>query len=222
MSESNNESNKKPIPSPPPAWLLKTQKYTALTFTAFFGLHSLAVVASPTVLGVQTAGSVFQLTNGIYQTPILEPIFLGAVGLHVAAGVGLRWWRGQMGSRPNPLALAGWGLVPLVGAHFAVFRALPVKILGDSSLVTFDYVTHVLRRGGVGQWLMAVPMVLLSSYHIFVGLKRYFPRLATIVSKKATNLAVVGFTAMGVASMIRIALQSEAVGWVAKQYRLVI
>jgi hypothetical protein len=223
MSEpNNNEEDKKPFTLMPPGWLLKTQKYSALIFSAFFGLHSLAVVVSPAVLGVETAGSVYQLANGIYQTPVLEPIILGAVGMHVAAGVGVRWWRGQIGCRPNPLALAGWALVPLVGAHFTIFRALPAKILGDSSLVTFEYVTHVLRRGGAGQWLLAIPLVLLSAYHVFVGLKRYFPRLTTTFSKKATNLAVVGFTMLGVTSMVRIALQSEAVGWVAKQYRLVI
>lgn len=217
----NNEDNKKHITSVPPGWLLKVQKYSALTFSAFFGLHSLAVVVSPAVLGIETAGSVNQLANGIYQTPVLEPILLGAVSVHVMVGVGVRWWRAEMG-RPNPLALAGWGLVPLVGAHFTIFRALPAKILGDSSLVTFEYVTHVLRRGGIGQWFLAIPLLVLSSYHVFVGLKRYFPRLAMTYSKKTTNLAVMGFSLLGVTSLVRIALQSEAVGWVAKQYRLVI
>ena len=217
----NNEDNKKHITSVPPGWLLKVQKYSALTFSAFFGLHSLAVVVSPAVLGIETAGSDNQLANGIYQTPVLEPILLGAVSVHVMAGVGVRWWRAEMG-RPtdSPSPAGGWcRLWERISPSSGPCRP---KSWATRRLVTFEYVTHVLRRGGIGQWFLAIPLLVLSSYHVFVGLKRYFPRLAMTYSKKTTNLAVMGFSLLGVTSLVRIALQSEAVGWVAKQYRLVI
>lgn len=74
------------------SFLLKTQKYSAYGFLAFFGLHISSTVVAPG-LGVSMGASqdYFEITRNIYLLPLFEyPIVHCCAFIHVFSGIGIR------------------------------------------------------------------------------------------------------------------------------------
>ncbi|KAK3820991.1 MAG: hypothetical protein J3Q66DRAFT_332341 [Benniella sp.] len=69
--------------------------------------------------------------------------------------------------------LAGWVLAPMVLSHMEQMRWAPVKVLGDSSMVDYSYITYLFRVGSrPEQYATLVGYATLAGlmlYHMFSG-----------------------------------------------------
>lgn len=179
----------------------RAQRYSSYAFLVFLGVHGATAAATPLVLGVDAGNASLLLARTyFYQSSSLAEAVLvpGALGLHVAAGLALRWYRvrrqrarygGSGGRIPRAVSLwrwrnlsavsrTGWLAVPLVAAHATVTRLVPLCVDGDSALVSLDYLAYGFWRPVV--WLgsgsfsrRATPWLGAAAYAAFVGLVSY-------------------------------------------------
>lgn len=164
-------------------------------------MHGATAAATPLVFGVDAGNSSLLLARTyFYQSSCLAEAVLvpGALGLHVAAGLALRWHRarrqrarygGSGGRIPRSVSLwrwanlsavsrTGWLAVPLVAAHATVTRLVPLCVDGDSALVSLDYLAYGFWRpvawlGGSSVGRLATPWLGAAVYAVFVGLVSY-------------------------------------------------
>lgn len=109
-------------------------------------------------------------------------------------------------------------LAPFVVAHVALTRVLPLEVLGDSALVSsLQYVAHSMASSPKVMWATLTPLVVLSIYHVAFGWKRWL-KVAPKKWAKQVYGGIAVLSAFGFASLIRVAAQGPAVGWVASQY----
>jgi hypothetical protein len=206
----------------------KIQKYSSWAFSGFLTLHMSAMVVTPAI-SVPAAHSVFKFTNAIYQAHYVEPVLVfGSLFLHVASGFVLRShnvyhnkkyydkWRFNL----NSVSLVGWILVPLVAGHFTATRLGPLFVLGDSSLVSVDYIVYSLHRKGLVPAASMTLMASLAAYHAVYGWAKW-------LSLYSKNLrwykcaAVIIPSVLSVISLYNISSQPQVEGWLASQYDLV-
>ncbi|KAF9171752.1 hypothetical protein BGX20_007003 [Mortierella sp. AD010] len=62
--------------------------------------------------------------------------------------------------------LVGWVLAPLVLGHMDTMRMTPIKVLGDSSMLDYSYVTFLHRMNRPAPYLL---LVCFMAYHMFGG-----------------------------------------------------
>lgn len=223
--------------SPPPSnavtlrWLQAAQKYSSYVFTGFFSMHVAAVVVAP-VFSVSAGDAAMQFTNVIYQSPLVEPwLVYGSLGTHIVAGTALRIYRVYTSkkhygkywsstSRLSPLSLSGYVLTPFVLGHLLSTRVVPEHVFGDSSLITLQYITNSIAQHPVMIWSSMAPLIVFSFYHVAFGYKRW---LKVPPKKWAKQIygGIAVLTSLGFASLMRIAAQAPASGWLATQYEQV-
>ncbi|KAK2810476.1 hypothetical protein FQN50_002965 [Emmonsiellopsis sp. PD_5] len=165
------------------------QKYSTYPPTLFLALHltntSLIPLATQSVPASETF---LLLTRPIYQSPTLEPLLLTLPILtHITSGLALRILRHRRRARlygaetraqrhdvnkswkfPSLQARLGYLLLPLLGAHVAVNRVVPVYVDGGSSGVGLGYVAHGMARAPWVMRMSYVGLVGLGVWH-FVG-----------------------------------------------------
>lgn len=141
--------------------VLRIQKYSSYTFTAFTALHIANVSIIPLATrSVIESNRYLLLTRPYYQSAITEPLLV-AVPLvaHIVSGVALRFYRRRQALQrygaetrndrrtiPWPqlsgTSALGYALVPLAGFHVWTTRILPLYAHGDSSLINLSYISH--------------------------------------------------------------------------------
>ncbi|VVT54735.1 uncharacterized protein SAPINGB_P004225 [Magnusiomyces paraingens] len=209
--------------------LFGIQRYSAYTFTGFLGLHLTSVVLAP-AFSYDAGNASLLFTNTIYQSPLVEPILVtGSLALHITSGIVLRiikvlrskrlyesYWTAI--SKPTLLAYAGYAATPLVLGHFYVTRYLPLSILGDSSLISLDYVAHSIADHPAMAIGSMLTMLTLTLYHTVYGWRRWLNIYKRPKLLSGPGLFVVSGILLGVASLARLAAHGPAIGWVASQY----
>ncbi|KAF1942771.1 hypothetical protein EJ02DRAFT_344711 [Clathrospora elynae] len=142
-------------------WLLRIQKYSSYTFTAFAALHITNVSIIPLATrSVLESNRYLLLTRPYYQSALTEPLLVGIpLVAHVTSGIALRLWRRRQALQrygaetrtdkrtiPWPqlsgTSALGFALVPLAGFHVWTTRILPLYAHGDSSLINLNYISH--------------------------------------------------------------------------------
>ncbi|EDU51423.1 DUF1691 domain containing protein [Pyrenophora tritici-repentis] len=145
----------------PAWWLLRIQKYSSYTFTAFAALHITNVSIIPfATRSVPESNRYLLLTRPYYQSTLTEPLLVGLPLLaHVTSGIALRLWRRRQALKrygaetrtdkrtiPWPVlsgtSALGYALVPFAGFHIWTTRILPLYAHGDSSLISLSYISH--------------------------------------------------------------------------------
>ena len=142
--------------------LTAIQSLSAAGFGAFLLLHVPASAAS--VLGESNATQLMLIGRELYQSDLLEPIFLGSAALHVGSGLARRLHRhGWKSFRSLSLhALSGYLLVPLVSFHVYMHRWLPLK-MDISNDISYSFTSLFLQQYPALAW---VHYTLISSLYI--------------------------------------------------------
>ncbi|KAI4626198.1 uncharacterized protein J4E87_004698 [Alternaria ethzedia] len=145
----------------PAWWLLRIQKYSSYTFTAFAALHITNVSIIPLATrSVLESNRYLLLTRPYYQSALTEPLLVGLpLVAHVTSGIALRLWRRRQALKrygaetrtdkrtiPWPAlsgtSALGYALVPFASFHVWTTRILPLYAHGDSSLINLQYISH--------------------------------------------------------------------------------
>lgn len=237
-SDTNNNNYAKPPPATTASstsnlslkWLQAAQKYSSYMFSAFFLMHATSVIVAPAVFSVPAGDAAMQFSNVIYQASIVEPwLVYGSLGAHIVTGTALRLYKTHVSkqhygtyisntSRPSPLAISGYVLTPLVLAHLTETRIKPELVLGDSSLITLQYISHAFaKHNKVLIWSSMSLLVLLSLYHITFGFKKWMNVKPKKWSMQFYSV-IAGLTTLGVVSLWKISALGPATGWLATQY----
>lgn len=214
--------------------LTSIQKYSSYAFSSFLVLHLGSVVISP-LISYETGNQAVLFTKTLYQSPAIEPIMVvGSLATHIATGITIRaikMYRSYKHydklitpvSKPSPLAISGYLLTPLALGHFYMSRYLPEKILGDSSLISLDYIAHSIADHPASA-LGALTLLLSTGlYHTIYGFRRWFgivggkPKLTS-----PQNLTLYAGVICGIVSLAKIASKGPIPGWVGSQYDLII
>lgn len=232
--EDSSSSN----PASPPTsasvvrWLQAAQKYSSYTFAGFFAMHVASVIVAPSI-SIAAGDSTMQFTGAFYQNALTEPwLVYGSLGTHIVAGTALRMCKIYKSkqhyghyfsatSSLSPLARAGYVLTPFVLGHVGISRVLPQWILGDSSLITLEYISHSFADHPIVMWACMVPLVVLSLYHVAFGFKRWL-QIPINQGKNQTYAGIGVLSILGLASLTRLSLQGPATGWVASQFNRVL
>lgn len=85
--------------------LVLTQKYLAYTITCFLGLHLTLVIAVPGLgAPLSVAQEVFEMARNVYHgMPYFEELaIMGAAGIHIVSGIGIRWLRATLRPKKRP------------------------------------------------------------------------------------------------------------------------
>jgi hypothetical protein len=141
--------------------VLRIQKYSSYTFTAFAALHIANVSIIPLATrSVIESNRYLLLTRPYYQSALTEPLLVGLpLVAHVTSGIALRLWRRRQALQrygaetrtdkrtiPWPVlsgtSALGYALVPLASFHVWTTRILPLYAHGDSSLINLNYISH--------------------------------------------------------------------------------
>ncbi|CAK7902499.1 hypothetical protein CAAN1_18S02344 [[Candida] anglica] len=159
-------------------------------------------------------------------TPILtdsERDDIGLGGITGLIGLGYRKaWISRLIPELSPLAFSGYLLIPIGLLHYFEFRWSPMIIDGDSSLISLQYITHVLHfeawpYQNVLNFAGLVGLVWLGSYHMVSGLwkirRRYSAR-----DKKLGYFIINILTALSVVSLYRFQRGSIDTGFMGKQF----
>lgn len=214
--------------------LLGVQKYSSYAFTGFLGLHLVSVVVTPALASVDAGNSALLFARTLYQAPGLETVLVtGALVLHVGAGAALRAYKLARSknlyaayltpqlSQPSRLALAGYAATPLLLAHYYMSRALPAAVLGDSSLISLDFISHSLASHPGPAIFSVLSLLGLTLYHAVYGWRRWLriysrPRLIS-----APTAVIATGVLLGALSLAKLLARGPASGWLASQYDLV-
>lgn len=207
-------------------WLKFTQKYSAYGVLVFAGLHLTSTVVLPP-FSMPAANSAFMVARDVYQSAMGENLLVyGAFGIHIISGLILRAVRmasqysdfGKIGlARPSRIAYSGLVLSVLTFMHFVALRVGPVKALGDSSLISLDYITFALSKNA---FKVTTGLGLLASvfgFHSLEGMNQYL-RLKLRPITRYVTLAVI--VALAFKSISVLGAEPAPTGWLADQYTM--
>lgn len=173
-------------------------------------------------------GAVLKLKLGNNDMPIfddLERDDIGFGGITGLIGLGYRKsWISRLTPNLTPLTFSGYVLIPVLAYHFIKFRWSPVQVDGDSSLISLQYISHILHFDEVFpkyQKLLnfagIVFLVWVGLYHMIGGLwkirRRYSAR-----DKKLGYIIINGLTLLSVISLLRFRRMSLDTGFLAKLF----
>lgn len=205
--------------------LKAAQKYSAIGFTAFAGLHLTSTIVLPALVSVDSGNAALMAGRTLYQSSLGEPLWVyGSLLLHITSGLILHARRvyiaktrhGRWICGLTPTISSGLILTVLASSHLYATRLKPMMALGDSSLISLDFITWALRDN---VWVTGSAMILLSFVffdHALRGID-YWYRLGIKYYRNAIVGAMVGLTAL---SLARIRAAPEVTGWIASQYQL--
>lgn len=207
-------------------------KYSSYAFTGFLGLHLTSVVILP-AFSYSAGNKALLFTNTIYQNHAVEPILVtGSLVAHILSGSILRCYKLYRSkslyerwvspiSRLNSVSLAGYVAIPMLASHFYAVRWLPQHILGDSSLISLDYIANSLAGHPVIAITSMLSMLSLVLFHVSWGWKKWLKPSTKPKLKSFITGAISTGIVLGVASLVRISSQGAATGWLASQYQLI-
>lgn len=220
-----------PPPAPAPSWhssiviaLRRVQRYSAYGITAFAGLHTTSTVLLPP-FSVGWADSTLLAGRELYQTELGELILFSSMASHVTSGLLLHAMRvvnhyrdfGELRWFATKQTVSGYLLVALAGVHVAVMRWGPLKALGDSSLISLEYVTYGLCSRPVVTAASLLGLVYAAGAHIIPGLRRY---LGVRMSKFRESMLVATGVVWSIAALFTLRRQEVVRGWMAEQFEL--
>lgn len=201
------------------------QRYSSYTFSAFLTLHAASVVAGP-IISPEIGDYTMNFTGAVYQEQLIEPFLVyGSLAAHIASGLILRlrysylYYRthDKLPPRPSNVALCGYGLIPLVGGHLLYTRWIPLRVLGDSSMISMEYVAHTLHKYPIVGSMVLLTLLGTTAYHVINGWRRWLGLYTTKSNAKA-YFTVLGSVLAGAISLFRIYNMAESSGWMAKQF----
>lgn len=186
------------------------QKYSTYPPTLFIALHFFNTSLIPLATrSVPASDNYLLLTRPVYQSPGLEHVVLTIPVLaHIASGIALRNIRASRrarlyGAEPrdhrsvlsgfwpaaNLQARTGYALIPLLGTHVLVNRAVPLAVDGGSSGVGLGYVAHCIARSPVFWNLYYLLFVAAGVWHVVGGWAAWMGWGATTSRRERTNRA---------------------------------
>lgn len=216
-------------------WLKQTQKYSAYGIVTFAGLHLTSTFILPAI-SVPAANSAFMAARDVYQSALGEQILVyGAFGAHILSGLTLRAIRifrqyrdyGRLNlGKPSSTAISGMALAVLVICHFGALRWAPVSALGDSSLMSLDYIVYLLSCNHKTQTAQTAGilsiLLLVFTNHMMEGGSYYFKFIRRWwKSELRKNLTISAVLVWAAVSMFQLSKQEAAQGWLADQFELV-
>lgn len=225
-----DDNNSKPSPKAQ-TWntlirgLRASQKGSAIAFTAFAGLHLTSTILLPALVSVDAGNSAFMAGRTLYQSTLGEPLWVyGSLLVHVASGLILHVRRiyiaktrhGRWITGLTPTITSGLILTVFACAHIFATRLKPVQALGDSSLISLDFISWALKDN---IWLTGSSLLLMTCVfvdHSVRGIEYWF-HLGLKYYRKAIVGAMVGLAAI---SLLRLRAAPEASAWLASQYEL--
>lgn len=233
-SDSNSSDPHKYLPSGSTLLqiLAGLQKYSSFAFVGFLGLHLTAVVVVP-AFSYEAGNQALMFTNAIYQNPAVEPILItGSLLTHILSGMTLRIYRLVRSknlyerwlspiSKLNPVSVAGYLALPMVCSHYYLTRWLPKHVLGDSSLISLDYIANSLADHPLLATTSMLSMLSLVLYHSIWGCKKWLKAVTKPRFKSITTGFITAGIVLGVSSLFRISSNGPATGWLASQYKLI-
>lgn len=183
----------------------------------FFALHAVNTSLIPLATrSIPSSDSFLLLTRPIYQSPSLEPIVVALpIAAHIVSGFALRSIRARRRAQlygaerrsqrqliqswpvPSLQAKLGYAMIPLLGLHVAVNRAIPLEIDGGSSSVGLGYVAHGFARSPVFWNLFYLLFVSTSVWHLVGGLATWMGiRVTTARTDRgsASKIGILGET----------------------------
>lgn len=205
--------------------LKAAQKYSAIGFTAFAGLHLTSTIVLPALVSVDAGNSAFMAARTLYQSSLGEPLWVfGSLLVHIASGLILHARRVYIAKTRHgrwifgltPTITSGLILSVFATAHIYATRLAPMMALGDSSLINLDFITWALKDN---VWVTGTSMILMSVFYFDHALRGidYWYRLGIKYYRNAIVGVMVGLTAL---SLARIRAAPDITGWIASQYQL--
>lgn len=232
-SSSSSSSHDKPhgtLPRSFFAYVQKVQRYSSYSFSAFITMHAASVVVAP-LWSIEAAESTLQFTSALYQSPLIEPwLVYGSLGLHIASGILLRAHKVYLTKKhydkwsfpkPTPVSISGFVLTPFLLGHMYSTRIAPQFVLGDSSLISLNFIAHFFHKHRVLSGATYFMLSFLTAYHVIWGYKKWFG-LYGRKYRRPTFTIYFGVLLASVISMVRIARLPKVSGWLASQFDLVL
>lgn len=192
-------------------------------------MHAASVMVAP-LWSIESAEYTLQFTAAIYQSSLVEPwLVYGSLGAHIASGLLLRAHKAYLSKKYydvwalpkfSPVAISGFALTPLLAGHIWSTRIAPQMVLGDSSLISLNYIAHFIHKYPVFSRISYFMLGFLTSYHVIWGFKKWFG-LYGKKYRKATFGIYFGALIATAVSIARIGRLPRVSGWVASQYDLV-
>lgn len=213
-------------------WLKQVQKYSAYGIATFAGLHLTSTFILPAI-SVPAADSAFMAARDVYQSAFGEQVLVfGSFGAHILSGIALRIIRifrqyrdyGKLNlGKPSSAAISGAALAVLVIGHFGALRWAPVSALGDSSLMSLDYIVYLLSGKHKTQSAGILSILLITfTTHVFQGGSYYFSCIRRWWKPKFKKyLTVSAVLAWAALSMNQLSQQEAVQGWLADQFELI-
>ncbi|KAK9451417.1 uncharacterized protein V1518DRAFT_408498 [Limtongia smithiae] len=207
-------------------YLFKIHKYSSYSFSAFVALHAVTVAGVPAALGIDAGESALLLARVAYQTPgIEETLVFGSLAAHLVSGVILRihkmqrdraWYSRRV--KMSRVSFSGYLLTPFLLAHVFVARIVPLKIEGDSSLVSLRFIARGFERHKTLAWTGYSALVGLTVFHVGYGWARWL----RVRKSRMGVVRVLGVLAIavGVIGLRRVVREGagEVVEWLVKRY----
>lgn len=217
-----NESNKK-FKLATTKLLKASQKYSAYGILAFAGLHLTSTVILPPI-SFNVANKAFMVGRSVYQSELGEffLVYL-SFGIHILSGFLLRMFRLYWSYKDSnklkfpkvsTVSKSGFVLTFLTSMHFLATRVSPTKALGDSSLISLEYMAYCLNVDRIPTSIALVLLTTVFATHAMYGATYYFkiPKPKQYLTIVAAGLATLAASAL--------AKHEPATGWLAEQFEL--
>ncbi|KAK9456115.1 hypothetical protein V1511DRAFT_496594 [Dipodascopsis uninucleata] len=209
-----------------PQWrrhLQRAQRYSSYIFSGFVSLHVASVAIVPAVFGIEAGNNAMLLGRVVYQAPVLEQVLvLGSLAVHVISGTILRidkiqrdrkWYSKRL--KMSRVAFTGYLLTPIVLGHFTVMRAIPLMKLGDSSIISLQYITHAFNKSPFKTWVVYSTLLGLTMYHVGFGWCQWM-RVKKYKVPQAVGTTIFAIALVGLRSIAR---AGRVVAWMATAYQ---
>lgn len=190
--------------------VLRIQKYSSYTFTAFAALHITNVSIIPLATrSVVESNRYLLLTRPYYQSALTEPLLVALpLAAHITSGIALRFWRRRQAllrygaetrrekrTIPWPVvsgtSALGYALVPLAGFHIWTTRILPLYAHGDSSLISLNYISHGFALHPKVSFAGFTALVSVGAWHFVWGAAKWLGFAPSQVKNTEENRALV-------------------------------
>lgn len=151
-----------------------------------------------------------------------DDIGLGGIGTVLGLGFKKSWVLTHFPAF-TPLTLSGYVMAAALGFHVFKMRLAPLRVDGDSLLVTLRYVTHYLHQsyygpaGAAANYAMLALLLWVSFYHVVSGLFKY-RRQVSLRAKKIAYGIIATCTGVSFLAMTRFRLWDLETGFMGRQF----
>lgn len=229
IQENTNEPSKPVRPHVFFGIVQKLQRYSSYAFTGFLGVHAAGVLVAP-ALSPQIGNETILFARELYHAPGMEGFLVfGSLAVHIASGIILRLHQAYLTKknynrlrlpRLSPVAVSGYILAPLVTGHLILTRLAPLDLLGDSSLISLDYISYGFHKYPIVSWIGYIALGFLTLHHSIWGYKKWFSLYGRKYRTKTFGLYFGGIL-MTLVSLLRISRLPPVTGWIEQQYSMV-